>query len=1133
MREIDFRALDSVAIILISSVLLTVCQVNAAAPQQQPLDSPVYINSTGLSVEGEQAIRRFRAAPGFKVDLFASEPLMANPVSFAFDPSGRIYLVETHRRKTSVYDIRRHPDWLDAEFTFRTVEDRSNFLKKVLSPDNTSLPENIRVDRNKDGKFDFHDLEVESERIRVIEDRDGDGRADSAVVFADGFNTLVSGVAAGILVRPPNVWFACIPDLWLLRDQDHDFNAESRKSLIHGFGVHIAFGGHDLHGLTFGPDGKIYFSVADRGLNVQAGGKSISIPDTGAVMRCNPDGTEFEVIATGLRNPQELAFDQFGNLWTGDNNGDGGDKARWVYLVEGSESGWHMGWQHLPNLGLWNQEKLWELAPVNTAAYILPPIAHIGHGPAGLAFYPGTGMPPRYENHFFMCDFPGGLHSFSLRQKGAAYEVVDLEGFLSGLYPVDVDFGPEGGAYVADWIEGWEKTGKGRIYRVYDPEAVSDSIVEKTKEILVEGMAGQSRRRLVRLLEHPDRRVRMEAQFALAARGPDSTDSLFRVAERNKNQLARIHAIWALGQIGRSHVQALESILPLFQDDDPEIRAQAAKVAGDGKLHEAQSELINLLRDISPRVRFFAALGLGKLGRPDALEPIFQMIRENSDHDLFVRHAGIMALVWINDMNAIISAAKDSSSSVRLASLLAMRRLNRPEIAMFLYDSQPQIVLEAVRAIYDLPIESALSQVAALSSQLEKVPSFQNNLQRGVDLRSALLRRVINAHYRLGNLENCVSLAELAALPSFPEHLRAEALHLLRDWAKPQARDRLIGLWRPLPERNARGASLALRSKLPGILKSAPDSVRVAAAQCAAQLNIRQVTPELFDLVSNSMVSATARIESMRALIDLKDSRVREALTIALADKNESVRKEATQWFAKLNPDDAIGRLALTLDEGSIAEKQTALQSLSSLKSPIVDRVLLSWLALLRDNDIPRELQFDLLDAAKTRDSTEIKQALEQYRSNRSESSNSFPELLFGGDPEAGRKIFLERSDVACVQCHKSDSEGGEVGPDLKGIGEKRTREYLLESILFPNKHIAENYNTEVVTMKDGSTFVGVKKNETEKQLLIISPEDGFLVLGKDEIQERKLGLSAMPAEIAELLSRREVRDLVEFLKRL
>ena len=203
--------------------------------------------------------------------------------------------------------------------------------------------------------------------------------------------------------------------LWLLRDNNNDGVAEVRKSLAHGFGVHISFGGHDLHGLKIGPDGKLYFSIADRGLNVVSGGKKLVNPDSGAILRCNLDGSELELFATGLRNPQELAFDQHGNLWTGENNGDGGDKARWLYVVEGGDYGWQVGWQHLPKMGAWNAERLWELAATNTAAYVIPPIAHVGHGPAGVAFYPGTGLPNEYRNHFFMCDFPGGVQTFAVR----------------------------------------------------------------------------------------------------------------------------------------------------------------------------------------------------------------------------------------------------------------------------------------------------------------------------------------------------------------------------------------------------------------------------------------------------------------------------------------------------------------------------------------------------------------------------------------------------------------------------------------------------------------------------------------------------------------------------------------------
>ena len=104
--------------------------------------------------------------------------------------------------------------------------------------------------------------------------------------------------------------------------------------------------------------------------------------------------------------------------------------------------------------------------------------------------------------------------------------------------------------------------------------------------------------------------------------------------------------------------------------------------------------LLKLLSNPSLRDRYFAAMGLAKLGRKEALPAIINMLRENADKDVYIRHAGVTALTDLNDWGTIQSAAKDESRSVRLAALLAMRRLARPEIAAFLHDSDPQLVLK-------------------------------------------------------------------------------------------------------------------------------------------------------------------------------------------------------------------------------------------------------------------------------------------------------------------------------------------------------------------------------------------------------------------------------------------------------
>ena len=543
---------------------------------------------TTLADSGGAALKKFTIAPGLRVDLWAEEPLIENVVAFAFDEKGRAFVVETHRRRTSVPDIRKNTDWLFDSLAMRTVEDRVDFLHKTLAPELKLKPTKNHADINGDGQFDWRDWTVESEDIKIVEDRNDAGKADSAEVFVDGFHSLETGTAAGVAVRGDDVWFACIPDLWHFRGA-REGKATTRDQLLTGFGVHIAYGGHDMHGTKIGPDGRLYWSIADTGAHVTTKeGKVIDNPDSGAVFRCDPDGANMELFATGLRNPQSLAFNDLGDLFTGDNNADGGDKARWTHLVEGGDYGWRIGWQFLPKLGPWNSEGMWHLDnnPKNLA--LLPPVGLIGHGPAGIAHYPGTGLPDAYADHFFYADFPGGVRSFALKPKGASYTVDNpgdvlqdnKPGQMSGkllwnLYPSDVQFSTNGGVYVLDWVFGWEKTGRGRIFRVHDPEVDASPLVQETKKLLAEGMGKIENEELSNLLAHADQRVRLAAQFELVRRG-DPTP-LVEAATLEKNPLVmRLHGIWGVSQLARRHHDTGKALLLLARDKEPEVRAQWA-----------------------------------------------------------------------------------------------------------------------------------------------------------------------------------------------------------------------------------------------------------------------------------------------------------------------------------------------------------------------------------------------------------------------------------------------------------------------------------------------------------------------------------------------------------------------------
>lgn len=1076
-------------------------------PTSQPsTPEPLVPELAAASGEGQQALSTFRVPNDFTAELYAAEPLLANPVAIYIDDQGKVYVCETYRQKKGIEDNRDHAEWLLEDLAAQSVEDRLAYIRKHLG----------------DQAIDYarHD-----DRIRLLVDTDGDSLPDKATVYADHFNDILAGTGAGVLAHRGSVYYTCIPDVWKLRDTNGDGVADERASLHYGYGVRYAFRGHDMHGLIIGPDGRLYFSIGDRGYNIATPeGSHLKDPASGAVFRCDLDGSNLEVFATGLRNPQELAFDEHGNLFTGDNNSDSEDLARWVYVVEGGDTGWRMYYQYLSDRGPFNREKIWHPFHEGQPAYIIPPIANVSDGPSGLVYYPGTGCGEDFKGRFLLCDFRGqasnsGVRSFRAKAKGAFFELTDSEELFWNILATDVAFGPDGGIYLSDWVHGWNGLNKGRIYRFTDKRVADDPVVAEVKQLLNQGLKSKSVEELAELLSHPDQRIRTNAQFALVDR--TAIENLVLATRNPELGLGRLHAVWGLWQIGRrgESLDMIEKTLtPLLDDNDAELRAQAAKVAGELGLADLSDALIEKLSDNNARVRYFAATSLGKIKDYDSLDAVATMLEDNADRDPILRHGGIMAMVGAGNAKRLSAFKDHPSSSVRLAAVVAMRKRAMSEVSNFLDDSDEQVVLEAARAIYDLPMESEFAALAKVS---------------GTALSSdALLRRVLNANYRTGGADAASRLAQFAAEDSATLERRLEALNLLASWDRPEPLDGVLGDYRPLPERDIEPARKALETQLSKLV-DAQSPLAVEAATVAASLGIKQVAPTLVRLASDDTLKGATRVSALYALVDFDSDDVNQVVDLCLESDEAAIRAAALDVLSNRDPARALPLLRMAIESDDLADRQGALRTLGAMPGPEADAVIEEAMVSLNQGVVPPDTQLDLMEAAKQRATHPILALLTTFENQRLFSDDplvQFSECLSGGDAERGASVFADRVAASCFRCHNLDDQPGAVGPNLGKIGAEKTPEYLLEAIVMPNKTIAKGYETVIALTIDGKIVSGIVKQEDDMFLQLVSPDGEVITIPQDDIEERRSGGSSMPADISANLSKADIRDLVEFL---
>jgi quinoprotein glucose dehydrogenase len=619
---------------------------------------------------------------------------------------------------------------------------------------------------------------------------------------------------------------------------------------------------------------------------------------------------------------------------------------------------------------------------------------------------------------------------------------------------IGMRFGAEGSLYLTDWITGWNSKDEGRIWKLDTPSTVGSAA---RKEVLSELRADFRSRPVAgvsSLLRHADMRVRQKAQFELARRG--DVHPFLTTARDESAGLGRLHAIWGIAQLARRQPAHASHLVEFLADPDAEVRAQTAKMIGDVRYAAAGAKLVPLLKDSAPRVQFFAAEALGRIAYKPATAALVSMLAGNADRDLYLRHAGSLALASIGDASALGALAQHESRAVRLAAVIALRRMANAGVAHFLSDTDELVVMEAARAINDDGgIEGGLGALAATLGE-SRFPS------------EPLLRRAISANLRLGTTEAAERVAAFAADTARPAAVRVEAVSALGVWPAPSPLDRVDGFYlgsAMQQPRDASAARTAVRRMIDALPKgdSTPE-MRAAITQAAGQLEIVEAVPTLTAQLKGDP-SVEVRLASLRALQALKVKDIDEVMKIALADKDPGVRKAALGILPGLAMTSAakVQQLTSLIKGGSQAERQGALEVLGTLKTAESRQALGQYLDELQAGRMAPELQVDLVEAVQADAAPPLTARLEAFQKSKGADTLMLAlreALRTGGDARRGAGVIFTNPAAECTRCHSFEGTAANVGPNLSKIGATLSRDQLVEALLEPSATIAAGFGT-------------------------------------------------------------------------
>ncbi len=969
--------------------------------------------------QSDQAVVSLEVADGLEATLFASEPMVINPTNIDVDARGRIWVCEGRN-----YRPERNP-------------------------------ENI--------------LQEGGDRILILEDTDGDGRADTRKVFYQGPDV---NVALGLAVLGNKVIVSSSPNVLVFTDEDGDDKPDSKEVLYTGISGEQH--DHGMHAFVFGPDGRLYFNfgnageqLKDRQGNVvvdKAGNRVVADRNPyqeGMVFRATLDGSNVEVLGHNFRNNYETTVDSYGTLWQSDNDDDGNQATRINYVMEYGNYGFRdeitgENWR-TRRTGMHEEipRRHWHLNDPG----VVPNLLQTGAGsPTGIAVYEGRLLPEVFHDQIIHADAgPNVVRAYPVTVDGAGYKahiVNILQGARDRWFrPSDVAVAPDGSLIVADWYDpgvGGHQMGdfeRGRIFRVAPP-----GTPYRTAEPDLTTPEGA-----VTALQSPNMATRYLAWQTLHDGGPEAETAL-QALWKADNPRHRARALWLLAKIDGRAEQYVDEAL---QDADPNIRITGLRVARDLDL-DVLSYVSQLVRDPSPQVRREGAIALRHRHAPEAASLWAALARQHDGQDRWYLEAlGIGAdqqwdrffETWLDQVGDdwtnpagrdIVWRARTAAALPMLATLISdaatppTERLRYFRAFDFHQDpARDEVLLD----LLDTPHPDK-EHIAVLALQHLSDPQARNAPQVKAALQTAL-----------------ASVAGTQAFANLVDHY----------------------------ERDDQNEEL-LRMAL-----AMPDStLGIQAATLALRFDGASLFHEIFEGNDRQAVDAALTV---LGFVETENARNLLQTVLANAAYETDVRRVALEnlgrgWSGKEKVLDIVKNGALPEE----FEPTAASLLFSALSSAV------------------RAEAAQYLQMPETADGTPLAPLVEL--------------VVRTGNPIAGKAVFAK----ACMACHVVHGEGVDFGPALSEIGNKSSKEALYTSILHPSTGISFGYEGYVLKLKDSNEVVGYITSDTEDTIELRMQGGVSNRYSKADIaSQTPLATSLMPS-LQHTMTEQELVDLVEYL---